>query len=195
MKRSGHKRDLKKITDSLRSIAGVKAIVLYGSLARGDFGATSDVDILVITDNPKRRSAVVETLALLNLDRRIQPTVRSEKELRKTDTGPVANILQEGKVIYLREALDVPVRTILDLRPYCIVIFELAGLRQNMKAKFNRAMYERSSGKYKYEGFLGEIGGRKLGRGCIMVPLTGRTRLQKFFKKYGIVWEDVRVWS
>jgi hypothetical protein len=56
-------------------------------------------------------------------------------------------------------------------------------------------MYERSSGKYKYGGFLGEIGGRKLGRGCIMVPLTGRVRLQKFFKRYGITWEEVRVWS
>jgi len=186
-RRSSLKRDLKRIVDSLKSLPGVKALVLYGSFARGDFGATSDVDVLIVIDSPKTRSAVLEALARLDVDRRIQPTVRSEKELASTDTGLVANIFEEGKIIYLREPVDVPVTAILSLKPYCIITFELKGLRQNVKAKFNRVMYERSSGKYKYGGLLGELGGRRLGRGCMMVLSIHSNHLKKALVIAGLV--------
>jgi predicted nucleotidyltransferase len=189
------KRNLKKIVKVLTPIAGVKAVVLYGSFARGDFGPKSDLDLFIITDRPATRREILEKIADLDLDRRIQPTVRTELELKRTDSGLLSNIFEEGKVIYLREPMDIPAKTIVDLNPHSIFTFELTALDQKNKAKFNREMYERASGKYKYKGLLGQLGGERLSSGCVVIPMSGRARLLKAFNKYKITYKELKVWK
>ena len=194
MRRLNQKRNLKKVVGCLAPISGVKSVILYGSFARGDFGPKSDLDLLIITDKAGARNAVLRVLAGLDLERQVQPTVRTESELRKTDSGLLKNVLEEGKVVFLREPMDIPVKALLGLKPFLILVFELTRLDQKTKARFNREMYERSRGRYKYGGLLGEIGGRKLSRGCVLIPLSARTRLLRFFKKYSVGSEEIEVW-
>ena len=194
MKRLSQKRNLSKLVKSLAPLREVKAVILYGSFARGDFGPKSDLDVFIITGRAEARNAVLETLSELDLDRRIQPTVRSKAELRKTDVGLLQSILEDGKVIYLREPMEIPVKTLLPLKPFCIFTFELVGLDQKTKARFNREMYETSKGTYRYGGLLREIGGQKLSRACVMVPVSGRKRLLGFFRRYKVAHHEVRVW-
>jgi hypothetical protein len=47
---------------------------------------------------------------------------------------------------------------------------------------------------FAYGDLLGEIGGRKLSRGCVLIPLSARTRLLRFFKKYSVGSEEIAVW-
>ena len=194
VRRLNQKRNLKKIVKSLAPVAGVKAVVLYGSFARGDFGPRSDLDLFIITDRLGDRLEVLETLADLDLDKRIQPTVRAEAELRKTDSGLLSNIFEEGKVIYLREPLEIPVKSVIDLKPHVIFSFELTGLDQKNKAKFNREMYERASGKYRYAGLLEKLGGERLSNGCVIVPASARAKLLRSFGKYKVGFKELRVW-
>jgi hypothetical protein len=42
--------------------------------------------------------------------------------------------------------------------------------------------------------FTFELAGTKLSRGCALVPLSGRPKLLRFFKKYGVRHEEARVW-
>ena len=195
MKGLSQKRNLNKVVKSLTPIQGVKAVILYGSFARGDFGPKSDLDMLIVVDKRAARSRVVETLSELDLDRRIQPTVRTETQLSKTDTGLLRNIFEEGKVVFLRQPMDIPVRTLLALKPYSVFTFELTGLDQKSKSKFNREMYETSKGRYKYSGLLGELGGQKLSRGCVIIPITRRSKLLRFFRGYRIAFDEIRVWK
>ncbi len=188
------KRNLRRIVRALASVAGVKAVFLYGSFARGDFGPRSDLDLFIITDKRGVREEVLEILAGLDLDKSIQPTVRSEAELRHTDSGLLQNIFKEGLVLYLREPMEIPVDSLLSLKPYSIFTFELPRLDQRMKAKFNRDMYERTKGKYQYSGLLGELGGEKLSRGSVIVPFDGREKLLRLLKKYDAEFDEVRVW-
>jgi len=194
VKRLNQKRNLKKLVKCLTPIAGVKTVILYGSFARGDFGPKSDLDLFIITDKAGARNAVLRALAELELDRRIQPTVRTEQELRKTDTGLLQNVFDDGKVIYLREPMEIPVKALLGLKPFSIFIFELTHLDQKTKARFNREMYDRSRGRYKYDGLLGEIGGRRLSRGCVLVSTSAKARLLRFFKKYSVRVQEIEVW-
>jgi predicted nucleotidyltransferase len=170
-------------------------VILYGSFARGDFGPKSDLDVFIITGRTGARNSILETLAELDLDKRIQPTVRSEAELRKTDIGLLQSILEEGKVIYLRGPMEIPVKTRLSARPFYIFTFELSGLDQKTKARFNREMYETSKGTYTYGGLLRGIAGEKLSRGCVIIPATGRAKLLRFFKKYKVAPQEIKVWK
>lgn len=91
----GIAKDVKKAVDILRR-HGASRIVLYGSLARGDYHLDSDIDIGVegIPDREYFR-AVAE--CLMDIPRRV-----SLVDLRDTYDVFRARIDKEGKVLYER---------------------------------------------------------------------------------------------
>lgn len=50
MLKTNYNTILRRLSKKLASIDAIDAIVLYGSFARGDYGAKSDVDLLLIAD-------------------------------------------------------------------------------------------------------------------------------------------------
>lgn len=129
------------------------------------------------------------------IGRNIQPTIRTIAKLQKTDTGLLQNIFQEGKVLYLKEPSDIPSAILLQQKPFLIYSFQISSLAQKDKAKFNRQLYEQTRKEYKYKGLLQEIGGQKLSAGCIMIPHMQKEAIEKFFKKFKVKFEQLKVWK
>lgn len=190
-------RILKKIVKELSVVEDIKAIILYGSFARGEDTSRSDIDLFIITTENKTRIEVQDKIIELEseIERNIQPTIRTINELQKTDTGLLQNIFQEGKVLYLREPQNIPSAVLLQQKPYLIYSFQISQLSQKEKARFNRQLYAQTKKEYKYKGFLQEIGGQKLSPGCIMVPHTEKSKIEKFFKKFKVKFEQLKVWK
>lgn len=191
------KRILNKIAKALSAIEDVKAVVLYGSFARGEYTSRSDIDLLILTTDKKTSEVVQDKVIQLEQEtgRNIQPTIRTLGELQKTDTGLLQNIFQEGKVLYLREAADIPSAILLQQKPFLVYTFQLNSLTQKDKARFNRQLYEQTRKGYKYKGLLQEIGGQKLSAGCVLVPHTAKQKAEKFFKKFKVRFEQLKVWK
>lgn len=191
------KRILKKIAKELSKIEDVKAIILYGSLARGEFTSRSDVDLFILTTEDKTQKEIHDKVIELEseIGRNIQPTIRTIAELQKTDTGLLQNIFQEGKILYLREPSDIPSAILLQQKPYLIYSFQISSLLQKEKARFNRQLYEQTRKEYKYKGLLQEIGGQKLSAGCVMMPYEQKEKIEKFFKKFKVKFEQLKVWK
>ena len=191
------KRILKKIAKELSKIEDVKAVILYGSLARGQFTSRSDIDLFILTTNDKTQKEVQDKVIKLEseIGRNIQPTIRTIVELQKTDTGLLQNIFQEGKILYLKEPSDIPSAILLQQKPYLIYSFQISSLPQKDKARFNRQLYEQTRKEYKYKGLLQEIGGQKLSAGCVMIPHMQKETIEKFFKKFKVKFEQLKVWK
>jgi len=191
------KRILKKIAKEISKIEDVKAIILYGSLARGEFTSRSDVDLFILTTEDKTQKEIQDKVIELEseIGRNIQPTIRTLVELQKTDTGLLQNIFQEGKILYLREPSDIPSAILLQQKPYLIYSFQINSLLQKEKARFNRQLYEQTRKEYKYKGLLQEIGGQKLSAGCVMIPYEQKEKIEKFFKKFKVKFEQLKVWK
>ena len=191
------KRILKKIAKELSGIEDVKAVILYGSLARGEFTSRSDIDLFILTTDDETQKEVEDKVIELEseIGRNIQPTIRTVAELQKTDTGLLQNIFQEGKVLYLKEPSDIPSAILLQQKPYLIYSFQISSLPQKDKARFNRQLYEQTSKEYKYKGLLQEIGGQKLSAGCIMIPHMQKEAIEKFFRKFKVKFEQLKVWK
>lgn len=187
---------LKKIANSLSEIEDLKAIILYGSFARGESSSRSDIDLFILTTYEKTQDEIHEKIISLESEtgRNIQPTIRTIKELQKTDTGLLQNIFQEGKVLYTKEPADIPSAVLLQQKPFFIYTFKISRLPQKEKVKFNRQLYEQTKQDYKYKGLLQEIGGQKLSAGCIMVPYAQKETIEKFFKKFKVIFEQLKVW-
>ncbi len=191
------KRILKKIAKELSRIEDVKAVILYGSLARGEFTSRSDVDLFILTTDDKTQKEVEDKVIELEseIGRNIQPTIRTITELQKTDTGLLQNIFQEGKILYLKEPSDIPSAILLQQKPYLIYSFQISNLAQKDKARFNRQLYEQTRKGYKYKGLLQEINGQKLSAGCVMIPYMQKERIEKFFKRFKVKFEQLKVWK
>ena len=185
-------RALKKIVRELSGIEDIRAVILYGSFARNEATSRSDIDLFILT----QKLAEDKIIGLeQQLGRNIQPTIRTLKELKKTDSGLLQNIFQEGKILYLKEPADISSSMLLTQKPQLIYSFQISNLNQNEKAKFNNEFYSRTKGKYSYKGLLKEIGGQKLAPGCVFVPHTERQKIEKFFKKFKIKFDLLRVWK
>lgn len=190
-------RVLKKISKELSQIDDVRAIILYGSFARNEATSRSDIDLFVLTTDNKTTKEVQEKVIDLetDIDRNIQPTVRTIKQLQKTDTGLLQNIFQEGKVIYLKEPAEIPSAVLLKQKPHLIYSFQITNLAQKDKAKFNNSFYGRTKDKYDYPGFLYKIGGEKLSSGCVMIPYANKSEIDKYFKKHKVKFQLAKIWK
>ncbi len=94
----------KEFSDGLEK-KNIKNIILFGSVARGDFGEKSDIDLLVIYSRRKPQEDVDTHVGTLldKYDVAIVPVFLSVSEarnrLRKSDQF-MLNALEEGKVLY-----------------------------------------------------------------------------------------------
>jgi len=191
------KRILKKITEELSKIPEISAIVLYGSFARGENTSRSDIDLLILTTKEEIQKEIQDKIIELEgaIDRSIQPTIRSFSELKKTDSGLLQNIFMEGRVLYLKEPAEIPSALLLQQKPYLVYSFKLNNLDQKEKARFNRSFYEQKRKGYKYKGLLDELGGKKLSPGCVLIPVDKKGKIEKFFKKFKIRYEQLKIWK
>lgn len=194
MSRLKNKRLLKRLVSTLSSIKDLKAIVLYGSFARGDYGPRSDIDLMLITTRKESVEEIQNMIISLELGRNIQPTIRTEKELAETDSGLLQNIFLGGKILFLREPLDLNVSMLLHLRPFLVYTFDLSKQDQKTKTKFNRAFYPRRHKNYNYLGVLKKLNGEKFASGCVMVPFSEKKDIEKFFSSYKIRFKAERIW-
>lgn len=153
--------------------------------------------MLVITDKENARKEIEEVIIELEseIKKSIQPTIRSKSELLKTDSGLLKNIFSEGQILFSREPLELPASALLNKKPFRIYIFSLAGLKQKEKSQFNRRIYGQKKAGYKYKGFLEELGGEKLSRGCFIIPFNQIKAMEKFFEKYCVSYHKIDVWK
>lgn len=188
---------LKKITKDLSEIPDLKLVVLYGSYARGENTSRSDIDLFILTTKIKTQEEIQNKIIGLESEvgRNIQPTIRTISELQKTDFGLLQNIFKEGKVLYLREPAEISSSLLLQQKPYIIYSFRISKLSQRDKVRFNRSLYEQKRKGYKYKGLLNELGGKKLSSGCVMVPNNHKEKIEKFFKKLDVKFEQLKVWK
>lgn len=194
-------RKLKKIyrmiAQELSAISEIKLIILYGSYARGDFGPKSDIDLFILIQRGNALENVQNTIIRIEekIGKSIQPTVRTEEEFKKTDSGLLQNLLREGKILFLRDFHEISAVELLKQKPFVIYSFRINLLSQKKKAKFNREFYSRTKKNYTYRGLLQKLGGEKLASGCILIPFRKRNVLEKFFKKYKIEFESKNIWA
>ena len=102
---------LRRMVDTIVSEVDPVRIVLFGSQARGDADDTSDVDLLIVVDEPFRNGRErVDTMTRLW---RVLSDIRGPKDLlvysleeiekwREAPNHVIARALREGEVLYER---------------------------------------------------------------------------------------------
>ncbi|MCS4540853.1 MAG: nucleotidyltransferase domain-containing protein [Euryarchaeota archaeon] len=186
--------------EMIRSIASsfpaLRAILLFGSFARGEITRKSDVDLLLVFDNRKEaKKAEKKVLKIVGKyageEKRTVVPVCIGVENLVSEVEFFYNVFSDALVLYKRPDNE-PVLPAgaSGFSPMLLYSFDLSNLARTKKMEINRSLYgitfKKERKEYAYKGLLERKGGQKLGSGIIMVPSYAEKEFDEFFKKYSV---------
>lgn len=172
-------------------------IVLFGSVARGEDKAVSDVDIAIIhdlknTDELKSRIHKFQ-------NERIQTTYLSLNKLPE-ETELVNALTGDGILLCGR-----PLKVILkakELKPKTLIIYDTSEIPKTERMKLNRALHgsiskSRYKGKEyvtKITGILKEKGIERLTKAVLLMDPKKAAKITRTLRLYNVKWKEISIW-
>lgn len=198
---------ISQIMENEHIFKNVRSILLFGSVARGDFDKESDVDLFIDISDVKQE---VTMLALIKKEVSIFET-RCEKTWYlkgiHLPLKPIAGDLQASRWDELRKETEhygvFLFRRLEDtsslLKRQALVLFDINHLKQKKKMALIRALYGYSSikgvKKYKNKGILSELGGEKIEHNAVVIPFEHLKVLRSTFRKHKTRFTIKKYWS
>jgi predicted nucleotidyltransferase len=184
----------------------IKGVILFGSVARGDFDKKSDIDLFIDTS---ANDVEKVTLILREAEKRFVVASRKKWEtmgiklplntIVGTLEGPEwkelrGEISSQGITIYGKNGL-VPE----NVKRLSLLSYSLAKISQERKMNLLRRLFGytiRKSGKeYVQEGLIEKIGGEKVGKNAVIVPAEKTREMRKLFHSFGVNPRITEVWK
>lgn len=177
------------------------AAFLYGSVARGEIGPKSDIDILVLTNwQPRTLEGKLNSAAHKLTNAHYKKTgrlIRIEILVVKPTEAPTIqiwpSILKEGKLIHSKGIVFVPSRTKAS-NQFAIFVTNMRALETKKKVKISLRLYGRTSSyRYKgkkvtksYEGILQAVRADILAPGCFLIPKVNEKQFEHFLQSESV---------
>jgi len=179
-------RAIEALRGLLGRTSGLRSAVLYGSCARGTAREDSDIDVLVLVSEgrvDRLREAIHDIESAFDVN--VSPLVLRVDEIDRLDRQFLDSVSREG-VPLAGPPLAVSLQD-LQLRPIRVVSFDVSHLPPSDKMRLYRLLdgyaTVKRRGRKRYErkvdGFLREVGGRRVGRGAVVVPEAAFPRLEQ----------------
>ncbi|MEM4360204.1 MAG: nucleotidyltransferase domain-containing protein [Candidatus Bilamarchaeaceae archaeon] len=191
-------RALRRIEEQLAARNEIVGIVVFGSYARGEFGKTSDVDLLILFEgyqHPETTTAgsaalrvVGEIEAAERLPMHIAPLLASVDLPHELGPDLLHDIWADGVVLYAKAGALARLQP-KGLAPYVLVRFSLRGAPDKEKVRLSRRLHG-SKGK---GGILGPQA-ITLGRGVVLVPANQQAILREVLDEAGATYDMIQVW-
>ncbi len=175
----------------------IRRIILFGSVAAGEFDEESDIDLFIdlwsktsakevgafIKEADKRFLTTSKKWSLLGIRQPIKCIIGTLKDPRWNELK--LEMISNGILLYGKFE-----ETEEKLKHFTMFNYSLSRLSQNKKMKFLRKLfgYKTIKGKKEYmrPGLLDGIGGVKLSSNVILVPIENSRRLHRFLTSFGI---------
>jgi len=184
--------EIRRVANKIQKIEGTIGIVLFGSYSRGDYEEGSDVDLLVVfVDKTALRKGSKDVYkATAKSDLFFQAICLTFNEL--CNSRLLESVRRDGKTYYANE--DVKKLLASPHKPYALITYSTANLNPKERVIFIQRLEGRGSGKYRYEGLLQQLGGYKVGRGVVMIPIENLKIITKHLDKKEIDYVIRYVW-
>ncbi len=192
---------LEELKTISKSNSDIQATVLFGSYARNQAYAQSDIDIFMIITNETIKNKISNQI--LSLEKKYNKNINlliTTPALKDLDRQLVETILREGIVLY-GNLPDISIQQ-LELEPYEIIKYDLSRLSQSNKMKIKRLLYGiKTKKKYKgkiYEsnqkGIVEDFGGLRTGIASILIPEKLSWEVENMLRQYDISLRKITIW-
>jgi predicted nucleotidyltransferase len=173
--------------------ARVSAAVLFGSAARDEATEDSDIDLLIILRSGQAIRRVLGEVEQVERERkvRISTLISRSAALVDIDRQLLESIVRQGRPLV--GALPTLGMRELELEPVRLLCLNLKSLGQLSKVRLERELFGyRSRHKYRGKvytsrtrGRLELLGGRRIGRGLVIVPEPAVGEVERVLRRHG----------
>ncbi|MCX8188228.1 MAG: nucleotidyltransferase domain-containing protein [Nitrososphaeria archaeon] len=186
--------DLNDLVETISSIKEVLAVILFGSIARGDFDEYSDYDILVIFKDRESMwrnwDELFRRVGKLNLLVHCIP--KSFEEFLKSEPTFLSEIFRNGKLLYTKYPFQAYMKP-LSLRPFKLIVYDMSGLKQGDKMKFYYKLYGKSGSNN--VGLVKKVDGIKISEGCLLIPEDSFKIIKEILDKFNVKFNVIDVYK
>jgi hypothetical protein len=174
---------------TLKNVEGVVGIILFGSVARGEADEGSDIDLLVVfEDEDKLRKNEWEVTRRIPSNLFAQSICVCPSILRRMNPVFVRSVLDEGIILYMRYPWVLRSR-VAGAVGFLLVTYTLENLSQREKQRVDYKLFGKVVGNRSYLGIVEKCGGKRLGRGCFLIPKEQAETVLKFLDENDIKYE------
>jgi predicted nucleotidyltransferase len=181
-----------------RGVDGAAGLVLFGSYARGEFGRSSDVDLLVLARPTPNRplDAIRSEVVSLTVEAEVEFRLPMHLSVLVADSGTPEELgpellhalWSEGVVLFAETAALAQLQP-QSLAPWVVVRFSASGLPAHHGVRVSRTLYGR-----------GDLPGLvrppsiRLGRGALLLPAEQAQAVRKALEQIGVHYDVIPVW-
>lgn len=185
---------IQRFADELRRrVPNLEAVILFGSVARGAPGDSSDIDALIVINDadPERFSKEVSSVALDTMgERDIQPVVTNLKDM---DSTFLSRILREGRVIFGK----VVVQGDKLLQPMRMISYTTKGSSISTASRISQIVHgyktKKRIGNKEYVSEVKGIGWSPV-RGLVILPEDKAKEFESILKRRKIKFRSYEIW-
>mgnify|MGYP001619677961 CR=1 FL=1 len=182
----------------------IGSIILFGSVARGNFTKESDIDLFIDTGSEQERAVEKEAESLLKLFlSSAMQKVWEQKGIKHDISLKVGNlkkwplrreIISSGMMLYGKYG-QLPENTTY----YLLITTDVKNKTSSQQVKLWRKLYgyrQKVGNKiYPSKGLVETSGGKKLGKGTFIIPMEKRKEVIDFLKSNKINHQVFEIWS
>lgn len=187
---------------------GVKArgIILFGSVASGEFDKESDIDVFV---DAERGAKEIDERSISGLLSNFEKTVGERWRLKgitnelSVTVGDINSkgwedirrTVQSYGITLYGQYKELPK----SIKPYVLFSLNFKGISRSRKVSIWRKLYgyvqKVGNKSYKSEGLLEQLGGTKVDKGVMLVPAASAAEIKSFLGKSKVSYKLVEIWS
>lgn len=180
------------LKDQLAKITGIGAVILFGSIVRGEASPKSDIDIMVIPaqlDQIKTlKERVGKILNYIEVEYKLAASFSLIIYTGQEDPYFLWETVKDGAVIYITPELVTQAPQ--SIKPYAVISYSYLGLSENEKKRVSRFIFESKSGLQLDRSNRMEY----IAPGVLLLTLERSKMVTDFFDDLNVKYSMIKVW-
>jgi len=180
------------LKERMVKINDVGALILYGSIVRGEASPNSDIDVMVVPLKKKNvknlKKRVSKILKEIEDEYRLKVSFSLMIPTGREDPYFMWEALKDGVVVFIRPELAFD--SIGNVKPYALISYSYLGLKENNKKKVQRFLFESKKGIQIDKSNKMEY----IGSGVILLSLKRSKKATEFFDQMHLQYSLMKIW-
>lgn len=178
-----------EIKKRLLRVKEVFAVILYGSVARGDYSIRhSDIDILIVLEDTKAKNKINKIIDDINIKCRtkIHPEYQT-KEIKREDQTLLCKMFEEGRILFSKGFWFMDKKQ-LGLDAIRLYRFDTSSIDKISRVMFSRALHGREG----YKGLIDSVSIIDAGKGGLLVKKNMFREIEQIFERFKIKYKVIK---
>ena len=180
------------LKERISEIENIGALILFGSVVRGEASPKSDIDIMVVPIKQERLKALKERVMKLLKEIEDENKLVASFSLilytGKEDPYFIWETISDGVILYIKPELVIP--SIQSVKPYALISYTYSSLKDNDKKRVQRYIFESKKGLKIDKNNKMEY----IGPGVLLIPLEKSKIVTKFFDEIHVNYSLMKIW-